>query len=54
MNASVFGNKITRGKSQPVENTFLDFDLQKKGQKKIIDCAVRESNPNPEIGKLGC
>ena len=34
MNASVFGNKITRGKSQPVENTFLDFDLQKKRAKK--------------------
>ena len=54
MNASVFGNKIGKDMSQPVENKCLDFDLQEKKAKKKSICAVRESNPNPEIGKLGC
>ena len=34
MNASVFGNKIGKDMSQPVENKCLDFDLQEKRQKK--------------------
>ena len=35
MNASVFGNKIGKDMSQPVENKCLDFDLQEKKAKKI-------------------
>ena len=35
MNASVFGNKIGKDMSQPVENKCLDFDLQEKKAKKF-------------------
>ena len=35
MNASVFGNKIGKDMSQPVENKCLDFDLEEKKAKKI-------------------
>ena len=51
MNASVFGNKITRGKSQPVENTFLDFDLQKKrAKKKLLIAPSGNRTRTPRLG----
>ena len=47
MNASVFGNKITKDMSQPVENMCLDFDLQEKRQKKKINLRRPGIEPEP-------
>ena len=47
MNASVFGNKIGKDMSQPVENKCLDFDLQEKKAKKKINLRRPGIEPEP-------